>query len=462
MKSLLHVFSIVALVGLVGCADKPKSDTTPPRKIAEPAESQASGAAKSEAAPVPKTDVPKTDVPKTGATKSDAAFWPQFHGPKNDNISTDKGLLKQWPEAGPKLIWTAKELGDGWSSVSIVAGRMFTAGNVDEKTVVFALDVNDGKLLWKKEIGGAWTVSNMYPGSHGTPTIEGDRLYFESAVGDVVCMNVADGAIVWSKNILKDFDAPNTTWAIAESILIDGDRLICCPGGPKASVAALDKKTGGVVWAAKSTGDKAGYATPAIAESQGLKMILTMNEKALIGVAADNGELLFRHEHQTKYDINATTPVLLGDQIFITSGYGSGAEMLKLKVDGKKASVQRLWENKKLDNHHGGVVVLDGHIYGSAHGGAWVCVEWATGKQTHSDRGVGKGSFTYADGMFYTLSENGGKVGLVEATPAAHKVTSQFKIPEGGKGNSWAHPVVAGGRLYIRHGEFLYAYDVRQ
>ena len=437
MKSLLHAFSIVALLGQVGCADQPQTNAST-------------------------ANAPKAESPRTGDAKADAAFWPQFHGPKGDNISTDKGLLKKWPEAGPSLVWTAKELGGGWSSVSIAAGRIFTAGDVDEKTFVFALSADDGKLLWKKEIGPAWADTGKWPGAHGTPTVDGDRLYFESATGDVACLNVADGAIVWTKNILKDFDAPNIIWAIAESVVIDGDRLICCPGGPKASVVALDKKTGSQVWAAKSTGDKAGYATPAIAECRGLKMILTMNAKALIGVAADDGELLFRHEHQTRFDVNATTPALIGDQIFITSGYGAGSEMLKLTVEGRKASVERVWENKKLDNHHGGVLVLDGHIYSAAAGGSWMCLEWATGKQTYSDRGVGKGSLTYADGMLYILSENGGKVGLVEATPAGHKIASQFKIPEGGNGPSWAHPVVAGGRLYIRHGAFLYAYDVRQ
>jgi outer membrane protein assembly factor BamB len=339
---------------------------------------------------------------------------------------------------------------------------------VEGKTTIFALSPDDGTVIWKKEVGPGWTNPGKWPGSHGTPTLDGDRLYFESATGDVVCMSVADGAIAWSKNILKEFDAENITWAIAESVLIDGDRLICCPGGPKASVVALDKKTGTVVWTAKSAAnekgpDKAGYATPMIGESQGLKMILTMNENALIGVAADNGELLFRHEHKTQYQINATTPLLVGDQIFITSGYGSGSEMLKLKVEGRKASVERIWENKKFDNQHGGVVLLDGHIYGSAHGGAWTCLSWADGKAAYSDRGIGnQGALTCADGMLYVMGEKNGKVGLVEATPAGHKIVSQFKLPEGGEGMYWAHPVVTGGRLYLRHGEFLYAYDVRQ
>jgi outer membrane protein assembly factor BamB len=278
-------------------------------------------------------------------------------------------------------------------------------------------------------------------------------------LGQLVSLDAKSGEQFWTLNILDEFDAKNITWALAESVVIDGDHLICCPGGPKASVVALDKTTGNTVWTAKSTGEKTGYATPALAECAGLRMILTMNAKALIGVNADTGDLLFRHGHETEYDVNATTPIYHDGQIFITSGYGSGSEMLKLTVDGQQASVEPLWQAKELDNHHGGVILLDGYVYGTSARGKWICLNWDTGEVMYSERGVGKGSLTYADGMLYTFSENR-KVGLVEATPARHEVISQFELPKGGPGKSWAHPVVCGGRLYLRHSDQLCVYNV--
>ncbi|MGQ9574177.1 MAG: PQQ-binding-like beta-propeller repeat protein [Thermoguttaceae bacterium] len=386
--------------------------------------------------------------------------WPRFHGPNGDNICHEIGLLKKWSDDGPQLLWKAKGIGEGYAGVSLAHGLIYTCGNLDEKTMITALDL-DGNIKWQVPNGPAWTGD--YPGTRGTPTIDGDWLYHESPLGEVICLDARTGQKLWGLNILKEFDAENITWALAESLLIDGQRVICCPGGNRASVAALDKLTGKTIWTARPTGDKAAYATPALAEYQGLRMILAMTQNALIGVNADSGDLLFRHEHRTSWDVNATTPIFHDGQIFITSGYGSGSEMLKLKVEGQEASVEVLWQSKELDNHHGGVLLLDGYLYGAAHNrnrGGWVCLEWKTGKKMYAERGVGKGSLTCANGMLYTLSENG-DVGLVKATPTRHELISKFRLPKGGKGPTWAHPVVCGGTLYIRHGDLLYAYDVR-
>lgn len=406
-----------------------------------------------------------TIVACTGApAQSNAAapFWPRFHGPNNDNLSPDTGLLQKWPEDGPKLLWSTKGIGEGYGSVSLADGRIYTAGNRDNKTVVTAMDL-DGKTLWQSPGGDAY--KGAFPGTRSTPTLDGDRLYYESPVGQLVCLDAKAGKEVWSLNILKEFDAKNIRWALAESVLIDNDRVICCPGGKKASVVALDKKTGKILWTSKPTGDLAGYATPVLAEWQGLRMILTMNEKALIGVQADDGTLLFRHPHETKYEVNATSPVFRDGQVFVTSGYGAGSEMVKLTVDGKKVTSESVWQSKDLDNHHGGLVVLKGFICGSAHEGKsksrWICLDWASGEKKYAEKGVGKGSLTYADGMLYTLSE-GGKMGLVPATPEKHEPVSTFQIAKGGEGPTWAHPVVIGGRLYVRHGDFLHVYDVKK
>lgn len=389
-----------------------------------------------------------------------AADWPVFHGPDGSNKSPDTGLLKEWPEGGPKLIWQAEGLGEGFSSVTVANGMVYTAGNKDEKTIVTALDMA-GKPVWQAANGGAWTKD--HPGTRSTPTIDGDRLYHESPIGNLICLNAKTGEEVWSLNILKEFEGENIIWALAESPIIDGDRLICCPFGKKASVVALDKMTGKVVWAAEGTGDKAGYGTPVLVEYGGLRMVLTMNQKAVVGVDAESGTLLFRFPHETKYDVNALIPLFHEGQVFVSSGYGAGSQLIKLSVNGKNVSAEQVWENKKFDNHHGGVILVDGYIYGTNFRGQWMCLDWKSGEVKWTDKGIGKGSLTYADGLLYGFNEreNDRTVGLIKPSPDGYELISQFQIPEGGKGNSWAHPVVIGGRLYVRHGDFLFVFDVK-
>jgi outer membrane protein assembly factor BamB len=290
-----------------------------------------------------------------------AADWPQFHGPAGDNISTETGLLQQWPDGGPPLIWTAKGIGEGFASVSTANGLVFTAGNINDKTVITALDM-DGQLVWQAPCGDGWTKS--FPGVRATPTIDGDRLYFETPLGDVVCLDAQTGERLWGLNILEKFDGQNITWALAESVVIDGDKAICCPFGDKGSIVALDKRTGETIWAAKGVGDKAGYATATLAEFAGMRMVLAMSGKALVGVNAENGELLFRYEHITKYDVNALKPIHKDGRVFISSGYRSGSEMIQLSVTDGKVTAKQAWESKDMDNHHGGVILLDGYLYG--------------------------------------------------------------------------------------------------
>lgn len=394
------------------------------------------------------------------AASGTAADWPVFHGPDASNKSPDSGLLKQWPEGGPTMIWQTEGLGEGYSSVTVANGMVYTAGNKDDKTIVTALTM-DGKVAWQAANGEPWTKD--FPGTRSTPTIDGDRLYHESPIGNVICMNAKTGEEIWSLNILDEFEGENIKWALSESLIIDGDHVICCPFGQKASIVALDKMTGKVAWAAESTGDKAGYGTPVLVEYSGLRMLLTMNQKAVVGVDADSGALLFRHPHETKYDVNVLIPIFHDGQVFVSSGYGSGSQMIKLTVDGKKVSAEQVWENKKLDNHHGGVILLDGYLYGTNARGQWMCLDWKTGEEKWAEKGIGKGSLTFADGLLYGFNEkeNTRTVGLIKPSPDAYELISEFQIPEGGKGNSWAHPVVIGGRLYLRHGDFLYVYDVK-
>jgi outer membrane protein assembly factor BamB len=266
------------------------------------------------------------------------------------------------------------------------------------------------------------------------------------------------------KNILKKFKSKNIKWALSESLLVDGNNVICCPCGPNTAVVALDKMTGKIVWKSESAeGDLAGYGSPVLVEYKGLRIILTMTGKALIGVNADTGKLLFRYPHKTLFDANVANPVFHDGRVFVSSGYGSGSAMVKLKVKNGKVTAKKVWFSKELDNHHGGVILVDGYLYGassSSNKAKWICLDWKTGKMKYAVKGVGKGSATYAEGMLYTLSSRH-MMGLVKAAPNAHVLSGEFKIPVPVDTTSRGHPVVCGGRLYIRYNAFLYAYDIK-
>ena len=387
------------------------------------------------------------------------AFWPQFHGPKRDNMSSETGLLKEWPENGPALIWTAKGLGHGYSTVSIAGGMMYTAGNIDKDTVVTALDLN-GKVLWQVKNGPAWTKDR--PGSRGTPTIDADRLFHQSPLGELVCLRARTGEKIWGLNVLEKYQSKTNTWALAESLLIDGERVISCPGGPQTCMVALDKKTGSVVWQAPGTDELAGYSSPILVEQQGLRIIVALTAKAIVGVNAGTGELLWHVKHESYADENIMVPIYRDGCLFIST-LRTGSVRWRLHVKDGKASLEELWRTQDFDCHHGGVIWLDGRLYGNStfrNRNLWVCLDWATGRTLSTEKGVGKGSLTYADGMLYTLSEDG-LMGLTRPTPTGLELVSSFKLPEGGEGPTWAHPVVCGTRLYLRHGEFLYAYGLR-
>lgn len=386
-------------------------------------------------------------------------FWPQFHGPRRDNISAETGLLKKWPEKGPDLLWTANGLGHGFSSISAAGGMIYTAGNIEKDTVITALDL-DGKTVWQVKNGSAWMKS--VPGTRGTPTIDGDRLYHQSPTGNLVCLEARTGKRIWEGNTIEAFKSKNSMWALAESILIDGDHVISCPGGPETCMVALDKSTGKVAWKAPSVNELAGYGSPVLVDHKGLRIIITLTAKAIIGVDADDGRLLWHVPHISYADENVMTPIFRDGHVFVST-LAAGSVKWQVNVKDSKASLQEVWRTRELDNHHGGVLLLDGRLYGTStvrNGNKWVCLDWETGQTKSVNEGVGKGSLTCADGMLYLLNIDR-KVGLARPTASGFELVSSFEIPEGGKGKSWAHPVVCGGRLYIRHGDFLYAYRVQ-
>ena len=387
--------------------------------------------------------------------------WAQFHGPRRDNISSETGLLTKWPARGPKLLWVRPGLGEGFATVAISDEKIYTAGNTDNQTVITAMGL-DGKILWQAKNGPV--AGRSYPGARGTPTVCCGKLYHLAPDGAMTCLNSETGKEIWSMNVLEKFNGENCTWGLSESLLIDDKNVICVVGGKKTSIIALDKITGKTVWTSPSIGDKPGYASPMIIEYGGIRQIVTGMSKSIVGVSADTGKLLWKFEHKVRLDQNIMTPIYHDGRIFV-SGPGAGATLLKLKVTGKKCSVKPAWKNAKLSNAHGGVVLLNGYLFGhSDKGSRMMCVEFKTGKTMysvdHEAAGKKSASLTLVGEVLYILSDTK-SVYLVPADPKAFKPISSFKILPGGSGPLWAHPVVFGGRLYIRHDKFLLAYDVR-
>ena len=405
-------------------------------------------------------------VAVAGPAKGDGNEWPEFHGPSRDSISRETGLLNEWPEEGPKLLWTASDCGRGFSSVAIVGGFIYTAGTFENQTFVIALDM-DGEQVWKSANGERWAPSaatavwaRNYDGSRSTPTVNGGWVYHFSDLGRLAAFDAKTGEEKWAVDITEAFGAEWPHWGYAESVLIDGDRLICYPGGTNGYMVALDKKTGKTVWVNAELDAPASYCSPILVEDNGLRQIITANTYGVIGVNADTGATLWQYEHTNKRKINVATPIYHDGYVFASSGYGKGSVMLKLTVEGKKVEAEKVWFSTELDNHHGGVILLDGYLYGTgSKKSGWVCLHFKTGKVMHREEGVGKGSVVCAEGMLYCYAEKG-TMGLVKASPKAHKLAGSFKVPEGGKGQYWAHPVVCGGRLYVRHADNLYAYDI--
>ena len=383
--------------------------------------------------------------------------WPQWQGPDRTGLSKETGLLKQWPSAGPSLVWTATGLGNGYGSMAVVGTRVFAQGTRNNRSIVVAYNRADGKELWSKALGPAGN-DDRGPGPRSTPTVDGDRVYILTENGDLACLKSQDGTAVWQRNILKDFGGRNINWLLSESPLVDGDHVIVTPGGSGAGMVALDKMTGATVWVAKELSDEAGYASAIVADVQGIRTIMTLTGEAGIGVRAADGKLMWRHRSVANNTANIATPVFFDNKVFYTSAYGTGAALLGLTAQGGEIKAQELYFTREMQNHHGGVVLVNGFLYGF-NNSILSCMNFATGATMWRHRSVGKGSLTYADGHLYLLGEDN-VVGLAEAAPGAYLETGRFKIADKGL-PAWAHPVVSGGRLYIRNQDTLSAYDVR-
>ena len=392
-----------------------------------------------------------------GGQATPVADWPQWRGPSRSGISSETGLLRQWAAAGPPRVWSVSNLGAGFGSIAVRGDRIFVQGMRNFQSVVSALNRADGKLVWVRSLGAAGD-NYMGSGPRGTPTVDGDRLYALTENGDLACLRVQDGSVVWQRNILKDFGGRNIGWLISESPLVDGNQVIVTPGGRGAGMVALDKMSGRTIWTAKELSDEAGYSSPIVADVQGVRTVMTLTAEAGVGVRASDGKLMWRHRAVANNTANIATPVFSDNKVFYSSDYGTGGALLGLRAEGGEVRAQEIYFTRNMQNHHGGLVLVSGYLYGFDNS-ILTCLEFASGKQMWQHRSVGKGSLSYADGHLYLLSENN-VAGLAEATPAGYREKGRFTIADQGL-PSWAHPVISGGRLYLRNQGILTAYNIQ-
>jgi len=390
-----------------------------------------------------------------------AEDWPAWRGPERTGISKEQGLLKSWPDSGPKLLWQTKDVGEGFSTPSVAAGFLYAMGNHEGQEYIYAVDVNaEGKQLWVRSLGKVRHAGAGYPGPRSTPTVDGNFVYTLGLNGDLVCLDAKSGKIEWQHDLVGEFGGSIPTWGYSESVLIDGPWVVCTPGGSQATLAAFDKTTGKLVWSS-GVGDGAGYSSIVKAEIGGVKQYVQFTAEGLIGVAAADGKPLWRYDAPANGTANASTPLVAGDKAFASSGYGTGGGAASIMKSGSEFKAEEAYFTKQMKNHHGGMVLIDGYLYGSDDPGVLTCVEFETGKIMWRERGTGKCSLVALEGMLITRSE-AGKVCLVKISLDKAEIISEFEQPDRTDKPSWAHPVVANGKLYLRDQELLQCYDLRK
>lgn len=413
-----------------------------------------------------------------------AADWPQYRGPQRNDVSAEKGLLPQWPAEGPPLLGKYTNAGVGYSGPAIVGTRLYTLGGRGEREFLIALDlagIKEGVIpeAWSVEVGPLFDfkTNRWSAGPSATPTVDDGLVFAVGGMGDLVCVTAADGKEKWRINQPNELDAQinpigggprNLGWGFTSSPLVDGDRLVCIVGGPKGTVAALEKQTGKVVWRSVGLTDQAAYTSPMVAELGGVRQYVVLTNRGLYGIRAEDGEVLWRHARTPPYGTEVVnTPILQGDLIFTTVGARQGCELVRVRRDGDKFSPEKVYGNASLANHHGDVVLVDGHVYGFGEGQGWACQNLESGDIVWSERrALRAGAVTYADGRLYCYGEDDGTVVLVPAVTSGWKEQGRFKIPEQSKlrkpnGKIWTPPVVANGKLFLRDQDLIFCYDVK-
>ena len=397
-----------------------------------------------------------------------AADWPTWLGPNRDGKSTESGLLKSWPEGGPKLIWKVKGLGEGYSSMAVAGNRIYTQGQEGDQQFVLALDAASGKQIWKTPTGRAFG-SDQGGGPRGMPTVDGNRLYALASDGTFACLDTETGRRLWGFNYIEKFGSTRPRWAFSESPLVDGDRLIINPGGKGAGIVALNKTTGAVIW--QSQDDLAGYSSVLPLDFGGLHIYTVLTSSAAIGVDAKDGSLLWRFEKVANRVANIATPVYADGHVFYSSDYDVGCLLLKLNAEGGKVTATEVYSNRDMQNHYTTSIRVGDYLYGFSGNqpGILVAMEFKTGKVAWKDRSVEKGNCLFAENLLYCQGESG-KVALIDPSPVGYKEISRFAFQpaqEGGpfwapSGHMWTLPAIANGRLYLRDQDNLHAYDIRR
>jgi outer membrane protein assembly factor BamB len=389
----------------------------------------------------------------------------EWRGPNRAGIYPDQNLLKSWPENGPRLLLEMGGIGNGYSSPVVYQETILVTGRKDTMDVISAYSL-DGKKKWETPYGRAW--SRTFPETRCTPTVENKRIYLVSGMGEIVCVDALSGKKIWAVDANKKFQGEPHKWGISESVAISDKAVFYVTGGDETSVVALDKISGNMMWKSKSLGGTRAYASSVIIEKAGLKLLLAQTANDLLAINTENGEIVWSfnivkyHTGATGIGANTNTPLVYDNQIFVTSGYDHPAILLNLADDGRSVSVK--WTNPDFDNHIGGVVKVGDSVYGSNWTnntqGNWVCVDWNTGKTMYETKWFNKGPIISADGLLYCWEEKSGNLALVMPNPAKFEIISSFKV-EKGTGPYWSHPAIFEGKLFVRHGENLMVYDLR-
>lgn len=414
-----------------------------------------------------------------------AADWPQFRGPQRDGVSRETGLMPEWPKGGPKLLWTHDGAGLGYSGPAVVGDRLYVAAGRKDQEYLVALDIKGEtpKEVWAAKIGPlfTWKGNSWNIGPNATPTVDGDAVYALGGFGDLVCVEAATGKERWRINLPRDLggevnpigggaEEPTPLgWGYAHAPLVDGDVVVCVPGGKKGLLAALDKSAGKVRWQSKEVTDQTSYSSPMAVEVGGVRQYVQAVNRGTLGVAAKDGKLLWRYLRDPAYDdIVSAAPLVKDDCVFSTVGFQQGCDLVKLSAKDGGVKAEKVYSNREMQSRDGGVVLVGDHVYGYSEKGGWCCLEFKTGKVRWTEReALGRGSVVCADGRLYCCAEKGGTVVLAEASPEGWREKGRLKLPRESKqrppsGGMWTHPVVANGRLYVRDQELLFCYDVKR
>ena len=395
------------------------------------------------------------------AASLQAADWPTFRGADRTDISTETGLLKAWPADGPKKVWMNEDTGVGYSGYAIVGGVLYTMGARDAVEYLIAIDAATGKEKWSAE-AGALLSNGFGNGPRSTPTVDGDKVYAMSGKGTLGCYNTVDGKQLWSAS-MTEMKGQVPGWGYCESPLIEGNLVIATPGGPQGTLAAFDKVTGKLAWQSAEWTDFAQYASIIAVNHNTARQLIQLTMQSIAGVNAKDGKVLWKTEFPGKTAV-IPTPIFKDGQVFVAAGYGVGCKSIKI---GPENAVETLYESTDMVNHHGGVILVGDHLYGYNDKAGWTCMDFKTGQVVWAEKkGLGKGAIHCADGMLYLLEEKTGTVVLIDASPKGWNEHGRFVLgpqttQRSPKGMVWTHPVVSGGKLYLRDQELLFCFDVK-